>query len=167
MPLYESVVIARQDIATTQVDTLADELTAILTEGGGKVTKRESWGLRTLTYRIKKNRKGHYVLFNIEAPSTAINEYERRMRINEDVLRYLTVRVEELEEGPSAVLQNKDRPDTGRGGFFGSGRGGRDGGDRPGGGGFGRGRPREDGDREGGRFSSGRRPRDESPQGEV
>ena len=165
MPLYESVVIARQDIATTQVDTLADELTTILTEGGGKVTKRESWGLRTLTYRIKKNRKGHYVLFNIDAPPAAINEYERRMRINEDVLRYLTVRVEELEEGPSAVVQNKDRPDTGRGGFFGSGRGGREGGDR---GGFGR-RPREDGDgggREGGRFSSGRRPRDEA-QGEV
>ena len=171
MPLYESVVIARQDIATTQVDTLADELTAILTEGGGKVTKRESWGLRSLTYRIKKNRKGHYVLFNIDAPSAAINEYERRMRINEDVLRYLTVRVEEHEEGQSAVLQNKDRPAE-RGGFFGSGR--RDGGG--GGGGFGR-RPREEGGAGGGggggggggdrdRFSSGRRPRDESSQGE-
>ena len=110
MPLYESVVIARQDIATTQVDTLADELTNILAEGGGKVTKRESWGLRSLTYRIKKNRNGHYVLFNIDAPAAAINEYERRMRINEDVLRYLTVRVEEHEEGQSAVLLNKDRP---------------------------------------------------------
>jgi small subunit ribosomal protein S6 len=157
MPLYESVVIARQDIATTQVDTLADELTNILAEGGGKVTKRESWGLRSLTYRIKKNRKGHYVLFNIDAPPAAINEYERRMRINEDVLRYLTVRVEELEEGPSAVLQNKDRPGTERGGFFG-GRGGRDGG------GF---RPRrEDGDRgdRGGHFSSGRRPRNDSTE---
>ena len=141
MPLYESVVIARQDIATTQVDTLADELTNIITEGGGKVTKRESWGLRSLTYRIKKNRKGHYVLFNIDAPPAAINEYERRMRINEDVLRYLTVRVETLEEGPSAVLQNKDRPGTERGGFFGSDRRPRrrDGGG--GGGGFGR-RPR-------------------------
>ena len=170
MPLYESVVIARQDIATTQVDTLTDELANIITEGGGKVTKRESWGLRSLTYRIKKNRKGHYVFFNIDAPPAAINEYERRMRINEDVLRYLTVRVETLEEGPSAVLQNKDRPPE-RGGFFGSGRGG----DRGGaGGGFGR-RPREEGgaggggggDREGGRFSSGRRPRSDESQGEV
>ena len=167
MPLYESVVIARQDIATTQVDTLADELTAILTEHGGKVTKRESWGLRSLTYRIKKNRKGHYVLFNIDGPPAAINEYERRMRINEDVLRYLTVRVEELEEGPSAVITNKDRPPerTGfgeRGGFGGGGRGfgggggrGRGDGDRGGGGGGG-----------GGHYGSGRRPRDESSSGE-
>ena len=163
MPLYESVVIARQDIATTQVDTLADELTNIITEGGGKVTKRELWGLRSLTYRIKKNRKAHYVFFNIDAPPAAINEYERRMRINEDVLRYLTVRVEALEEGPSAVITNKDRPAE-RTGFFGGGggRGGRDGGGfgggggrgREGGGGFGGG-----GDRDGGRFGSGRRPR--------
>ena len=173
MPLYESVVIARQDIATTQVDTLADELTNIITEGGGKVTKRELWGLRSLTYRIKKNRKGHYVLFNIDAPPAAVTEYERRMRINEDVLRYLTVRVETLEDGPSAVLQNKDRPPE-RGGFFGSGRG-RDGGDRGGFGG-GRGRPPRDDDRpdrggggDGGRFSSGRRPRadGETPTGGV
>ena len=171
MPLYESTVIARQDIATTQVDTLADELTNIIVEGGGKVTKRESWGLRSLTYRIKKNRKAHYVFFNIDAPSAAINEYERRMRINEDVLRYLTVRVEEHEEGQSAVLINKDRPAerTGFGdrGGFGGGRGGGFGG------GGGRGRPREDGGGGGGgggpdrggdrdRFSSGRRPRSES-----
>ncbi len=149
MPLYESVVIARQDIATTQVDALADELTNIISEGGGKVAKRESWGLRSLTYRIKKNRKGHYILFNIDAPPAAINEYERRMRFNEDVLRYMTIRVEALEEGPSAVLQNKDRPSE-RAGFFGSGRrGGREDGDRGG----------RDGGREGGRFSSGRRPR--------
>ncbi len=162
MPLYESVVIARQDIATTQVDTLADELTNIITEGGGKITKRELWGLRSLTYRIKKNRKGHYVFFNIDAPPAAINEYERRMRINEDVLRYLTVRVETLEEGQSAVLINKDRPAE-RTGFFGGpggGRGGREGGGFGGGGGFRR--PREEGAGGGGggdRFSSGRRPR--------
>jgi small subunit ribosomal protein S6 len=155
MPLYESVVIARQDIATTQVDTLADELTNIITEGGGKVTKRELWGLRSLTYRIKKNRKGHYVFFNIDAPAAAISEYERRMRINEDVLRYLTVRVEALEEGPSAVLTNKDRPAE-RTGFFGGG-GRREGG-------FGGGR--SGGDRDGGRFSSGRRPRFGSEGGE-
>jgi len=168
MPLYESVVIARQDLATAQVDTLADELTNILTEGGGKVTKRESWGLRSLTYRVKKNRKGHYVLFNIDAPAAAVTEYERRMRINEDVLRYLTVRVEELEEGPSSVLQNKGRPEGEReprgfgGGFGGRGGGGGRGGFGGGGGGFGGGprRPREDGEGGGGgRFDSGRRPR--------
>ncbi len=173
MPFYESVVIARQDIATTQVDTLADELTSILAAGGGKVTKREVWGLRTLTYRIKKNRKAHYVFFNIDAPPAAINEYERRMRINEDVLRYLTVRVEALEEGPSAVLTNKDRPPE-RTGFFGGGggRGGRDGGGfgggggrggREGGGGFGGGGGGGAGD--GGRFGSGRRPRSSEGEG--
>jgi small subunit ribosomal protein S6 len=152
MPLYESVVIARQDIATAQVDTLADELAAILGEGGGKVTKRENWGLRSLAYRIKKNRKAHYLFFNIDAPPPAIAEYERRMRINEDVLRYLTVHVDALEEGPSAILQNKGRPEGERGGGFFGGRGGgrgRDDGDR-----FG---PRREGG--GGRFESGRRPR--------
>ena len=84
MPLYESVVIARQDISSTQVDTLADDLTKILEENGGSVAKREHWGLRSLTFRIKKNRKGHYVLFNVDAPPAAVAEYERRMRINED-----------------------------------------------------------------------------------
>jgi len=172
MPLYESVVIVRQDVSTTQVDTLADELTAILGEGGGKVTKRENWGLRSLTYRIKKNRKAHYLFFNVDAPPAAVNEYERRMRINEDVLRYMTVAVETHEEGPSAVLQNKGRPE-GEGGREGRGFGGGGGfgGRREGGGGFGGPRrPREDGDRGGsgggGRFDSGRRPRSEAPQGE-
>ena len=169
MPLYESVVIARQDISTAQVDTLGDELTAILGEGGGKVTKRENWGLRSLAYRIKKNRKAHYLFFNIDAPPAAVSEYERRMRINEDVLRYLTVAVEEHEEGPSAVLQNKGRPEGERSGGFGGGFGG----GRGGGGG---GRGRDDGDRfggaprrppEGGRFDSGRRPRSaEATEGE-
>jgi len=167
MPLYESVVIARQDISTTQADTLADELTAILGEGGGKVTKRENWGLRSLTYRIKKNRKAHYLFFNIDAPPAAVNEYERRMRINEDVLRYLTVAVDSHEEGPSAVVQNKGRPEGeggrgDRGGFGGGfgGRGGREGGfgGRGGGGGG--------GGRDGGRFDSGRRPRGDSAPGE-
>lgn len=132
MPLYESVVIARQDISSTQVDTLADDLTKILEENGGSVAKREHWGLRSLTFRIKKNRKGHYVLFNVDAPPEAVAEYERRMRINEDILRYMTVRVDEHEEGQSAILQNKgrggrdrdrgDRPDRGGGGRFESGR---------------------------------------------
>src|SRR5262249_41423106 len=105
MPFYENVFIARQDVSSTQVDALADTFTNILTEQGGKVTKKEYWGLRNLAYRIKKNRKGHYVLFNIDAPPAALAEMERNMRLNEDVLRYLTVRVEELEEGPSAMLQ--------------------------------------------------------------
>ncbi len=145
MALYESVVIARQDLSTTQVDTLGDELTKILSEGGGKVTKRESWGLRSLTFRVKKNRKGHYLLFNLDAPSAAVVEYERRMRINEDVLRYLTVKVEVLEEGPSAVVQNKDRGEREErggfgGGFGGGGRGGFGGGGGRGGFGGGGGR---------------------------
>ena len=107
MPFYENVFIARQDISAAQVDALADAFTALIGEQGGQVTKREYWGLRNLTYRIKKNRKGHYVLFNLDAPPAAVNELERTMRINEDVLRYLTVRVEELEAGPSAVMLNR------------------------------------------------------------
>ena len=109
MPFYENVFIARQDISAAQVDALADAFTALIGEQGGQVTKREYWGLRNLTYRIKKNRKGHYVLFNLDAPPAAVNELERTMRINEDVLRYLTVRVEELEAGPSAVMLNRGR----------------------------------------------------------
>src|SRR5579872_5165620 len=109
MPFYENVFIARQDVSSAQVETLTDTLANLVTEHGGKVTKREYWGLRNLSYRIKKNRKGHYVLFNLDAPPAAVNELERNMRINEDVLRYLTVRVDELEEGPSAVMQNRGR----------------------------------------------------------
>jgi small subunit ribosomal protein S6 len=109
VPFYENVFIARQDISSAQVDALADAFTAIVTEQGGQVTKREYWGLRNIAYRVKKNRKGHYVLFNLDAPPAAISELERNMRINEDILRYLTVRVEALEEGPSAVMQNRGR----------------------------------------------------------
>src|SRR5579864_252529 len=109
MPLYENVFIARQDISTAQVEALADTLANLVAEQGGKVEKREYWGLRNLAYRIKKNRKGHYILFNLDAPPPAVNELERNMRINEDVLRYITVRVEALEEGPSAVMQNRGR----------------------------------------------------------
>ena len=130
MPLYESVIIARQDISAGQVEELADQLTTLLADNGGEVKKRELWGLRNLAYRVKKNRKGHYVLFNIDAPAEAVAEYERNMRFNEDVLRYMTVRVKELEEGPSAVAQSKDRRDDrgprgDRGGDRGP-RGGRD-----------------------------------------
>jgi small subunit ribosomal protein S6 len=111
MPLYETVFIARQDISGPQVDTLADQFTTIVAEQGGEVKKRENWGLRNLAFRIKKNRKGHYVLFNLEAPPAAVAEMERNMRLNEDVLRYLTIRVEQLEEGPSVMLQNRGRSD--------------------------------------------------------
>ncbi|HXC28500.1 MAG TPA: 30S ribosomal protein S6 [Stellaceae bacterium] len=114
MPLYENVFIARQDISGAQVDALADQFTQLITEQGGEIKKRENWGLRNLAYRMNKNRKGHYVLFNIDAPSPAVSELERTMRINEDVLRYLTIRVDELEEGPSPVMLNRggreDRP---------------------------------------------------------
>jgi len=111
MPFYETVFIARQDISTAQVEALADSFTALVAEQGGQIAKREYWGLRNLAYRFKKNRKGHYVLFNLDAPPAAVNELERNMRINEDVLRYLTVRVEELEAGPSAVMQSRGRGD--------------------------------------------------------
>lgn len=111
MPFYESVFIARQDIAQPQVDALTDAFAKIIGDMGGTITKRESWGLRGLTYRIRKNRKGHYMLLNIDAPPAAVHEMERQMHINEDVLRFLTVRVEELEEGPSAMLQARNQRD--------------------------------------------------------
>jgi small subunit ribosomal protein S6 len=114
MPFYENVFIARQDISTAQVEALADAFATIVAEQGGKIEKREYWGLRNLAYRVKKNRKGHYMLFNLDAPPAAVNELERNMRINEDVLRYLTVRVEELEAGPSAMLQNRNRDERDR-----------------------------------------------------
>ena len=139
MPFYESVFIARQDIAAPQAEALADTFTSIIDAQGGKVTKRENWGLRNLAFKVKKNRKGHYILFNIDGPPAAIAEMERNMRIHEDVLRYMTVRVEELEEGPSAMVRSRGREDEREGG----GRGGRFG-DRER-------RPRRDGGREGGR----------------
>ena len=104
MPFYECVFITRQDISANEVDKLADNFADIISAEGGKVTKRENWGLRQLAYRIQKNRKGHYVLFNIDAPSSAVKEMERQMRINENLLRFMTVRVEALEEGPSAMM---------------------------------------------------------------
>lgn len=115
MPFYEHVYIARQDAAQTQVDQLTEHLKGIIETGGGKVTKQEYWGLRSLSYKIKKNRKGHYVHLNIDAPWAAVGEMERQLKINEDVIRYLTVRVDELEEGPSAGMlakQAKERRDA-------------------------------------------------------
>jgi small subunit ribosomal protein S6 len=111
MPLYEHIVLARQDVSAQQVEELTNQLTEVLAQGGGKVTKNEYWGLKSLSYRIKKNRKAHYTLLNIEAPAPAIAEMERQERINEDILRFMTVRVDELEEGPSAMMQKRDRDD--------------------------------------------------------
>ena len=114
MPYYECVFIARQDISAPQAEALADQFSKIVHDGGGEVSKREYWGLRSIAYRIRKNRKGHYMLLNIDAPPAAVNEMGRQMGINEDILRHLTVRVEELQAGPSAMMQSKaardDRP---------------------------------------------------------
>jgi len=136
MPLYENVFIARQDISGAQVDQLADSFTQLIAEQGGQVKKREYWGLRNLAYRMNKNRKGHYILFNIEAPPAAIAELERTMRINEDVLRYLTLRIEKIDENPSPIMQSRvsreDRPRRDRD-RYGEPREGRDSGDRSGG----------------------------------
>lgn len=116
MPLYESVYIARQDVSATQVEALTEGFTTIITENGGKVTKTEYWGLKSFAYRIKKNRKGHYVLMNIDAPAAAVAEMERLMGLNEDVLRTLTLRMDVLEEGPSAMMQSRaGRDRDGRG----------------------------------------------------
>jgi small subunit ribosomal protein S6 len=109
MPFYETVFIARQDISAQQVEALADQFAEIVSQNGGEIKKREYWGLRNLAYRIKKNRKGHYVLFNIDAPPAAVAEMERNMRINEDILRYQSVRVDELDEGPSPIMAAKGR----------------------------------------------------------
>jgi small subunit ribosomal protein S6 len=107
MPLYESVFIARNDITQAQVDAVADQVTTILTEQGGEVKKREYWGLRGLAYRIKKNRKGHYMLLGIDASPAAMQEVERQLGLNEDVLRVLTLRIEAIDEAPSAILSRR------------------------------------------------------------
>jgi small subunit ribosomal protein S6 len=128
MPFYESVLIARQDISAAQVDSLADELTEVVKANGGEVAKREYWGLKNLAYKMKKNRKGHYVLLNLDAPPAAVTEFERIMRYNEDILRYLTVRVAALDPEPSVMMQKgrDDRPQRGRFGGRDGGRGDRD-----------------------------------------
>ena len=114
MRLYESVFIARQDITTAQVETMADEFAEIITSAGGSIKKREYWGLRALAYRIKKNRKGHYIMFNMETGPEALREYERVMGLNEDVLRFLNIRIEDVLDGPSIMMQTKtERPQRG------------------------------------------------------
>jgi small subunit ribosomal protein S6 len=152
MPLYEHVYLARQDASTQQVEELTTQLKGVVEGLGGSIAKNEYWGVKTLSYRLRKNRKAHFTLMNINAPPAAINEIERLERLNEDVLRYLTVRVEEHEDGPSAMMRRAERDrdrDDRRGDRFDRGdRGDRfdrgDRGDRP---------PR---DRD-------RRPRDEAP----
>jgi small subunit ribosomal protein S6 len=156
MPFYESVLIARSELTPQQAEALGDSVAVLMAELKGEVKKREYWGLRSLAYRIKKNRKGHYLLLNLDAPPAAVAEMERRLALNEDVLRFLTIRVGALEEGPSAMLARRDRDDRDR-------RGGERGGDRPD-----RGERGERGERgprgggarlDGGRFDSGRAPR--------
>ena len=124
MPLYEHVFLARQDLSAQQVEDLTKQYSDVISGLGGKVTKNEYWGLKSLSYRINKNRKAHMTLLNVDAPAAAVTEIERQERLSEDVLRYLTIRVEELEEGPSAMMRKSDRDERGdRGGRFGD-RGG-------------------------------------------
>ena len=116
MALYEHVFLARQDISQQQVEALVEQYKTLIGEYEGSVGKVEYWGLKTIAYRINKNRKAHYVLMNIDAPSAAIVEMERQMRINEDVMRFMTIRVEEHEEEQSAMMQKRDRDDRRGGG---------------------------------------------------
>jgi small subunit ribosomal protein S6 len=131
MALYEHVFLARQDLAQAQVDALAEAATKIVEEGNGKVVKTETWGLRSLAYRIAKNRKAHYVMLQLDAPAGVVAELERQTAINEDVIRYMTIRVDEHEQGPSAMMRRGER-DGRRGDRDGGPRGDRgDRGDRP------------------------------------
>ena len=136
MPLYEHVFLARQDVTAQQVEEMTAQFKGIVEGLGGKITKSEYWGVKGLSFRMNKNRKAHFTLLNLDAPPAAVTEVERQERLNEDVLRFITVRVDELEEGPSAMMRKSDRDDRGeRGfgdrGFGGGGRGfGGGGGDR-------------------------------------
>jgi small subunit ribosomal protein S6 len=109
MPLYEHVFMARQDVTPQQVEAMIDQYRGVIEQNGGSVAKTEQWGVKSLAYRIKKNRKAHFAMFNLDAPPAAVAEMERQMRINEDVLRFITVRVETFEEGPSVMMQKRDR----------------------------------------------------------
>lgn len=114
MPFYENVFIARQDLTPAKVAELTDKYASVIESNGGKISKRENWGLRTLAYKINKNRKGYYMLMNIDAPAPAVVEMERLMRLDENLLRYLTLKVDALEEGPSVMMEakaRKSRPD--------------------------------------------------------
>lgn len=114
MPLYEHVFLARQDISPQQVETLTDSFKSVIETGGGSVAKTEYWGLKSLAYRIKKNRKAHFTLFNIDAPHEAVAEMERQMGLNEDVIRLITLKVDEFEEGPSMMMRSRGGRDRDR-----------------------------------------------------
>ena len=111
MALYEHTFLARQDISTQQAEALVEQFSKVLTDNGGTISKVENWGLRNSAYRIAKNRKAHYLHLNVDAPAPALAEMERQMRIHEDILRYMTIRVEEHEDGPSAMMKKSDRDD--------------------------------------------------------
>ncbi|MDP8913201.1 MAG: 30S ribosomal protein S6 [Pseudomonadota bacterium] len=124
MPLYEHVFLARQDLAQAQVDALAETATNIIESNGGRVVRTETWGLRNIAYRIQKNRKAHYVALDFEAPAPVVAELERQTQINEDVIRYMTIRVDAHEQGPSAMMRRSERSERGDRGDRGD-RGGR------------------------------------------
>jgi small subunit ribosomal protein S6 len=109
MPLYEHVFLTRQDASAQQVEELTAQFKGVIEQMGGKIAKTEQWGVKSLSYRLRKNRKAHFTLFNVEAPPAALNEIERQERLNEDILRYITIRVDEHEEGPSAMMRKVDR----------------------------------------------------------
>ena len=123
MPLYEHVFLARQDISAQQVEGLLQTFRSLLEENGGKIGKTEYWGLKTLAYRIKKNRKAHYTLMDIDAPHEAVAELERQMGLSTDIIRFMTIKVDEHEEGPSAMMRRSDRDDRGDRGDRGDRRG--------------------------------------------
>ncbi len=109
MPLYEHIFMARQDVTPQQVEAMVDQYKGVIEQNGGSIEKTEMWGLKSLAYRIKKNRKAHFTMFNLNAPANAVAEMERQMRINEDILRFMTIKVEELETEPSVMMQKRDR----------------------------------------------------------
>ncbi|MEE1611618.1 30S ribosomal protein S6 [Microvirga sp. CF3016] len=109
MPLYEHIFMARQDVTPQQVEAMVDQYKGVIEQNGGSVEKTEMWGVKSLAYRIKKNRKAHFTMFNLNAPAPAVAEMERQMRINEDILRFMTIKVEELETEPSVMMQKRDR----------------------------------------------------------
>jgi len=109
MPLYEHVLLARQDVTSQQVEAMVDQYKGVIEQNGGSVDKTEMWGVKSLAYRIKKNRKAHFTMFNLDAPAAAVAEMERQMRISEDILRFMTIRVDELETEPSVMMQKRDR----------------------------------------------------------
>ena len=131
MPLYEHIFMARQDVTPQQVETMVDQYKGVIEQNGGTVDKTEMWGVKSLAYRIKKNRKAHFTMFNLNAPAPAVAEMERQMRINEDILRFMTIKDEELETEPSVMMQKRDRDERkdrerrerDGGGFDGAGEG--------------------------------------------